>query len=388
MNGSSIDLDQAAPTEIIKVIERCLAAFPFSNYVVDRTCEQAISHVYSVPNVDYNQLKIIFSIFNIKLIYIESSRIKGVFANFPPFSILFYQPHAQNRGLSENFFNQSIDAQIADEVVEFGVANNIQKLANIDFETFKALLVTHTHAISCIHGLEVSTVEQMKSYNTFRHLKNTFLSLSSGQNVYEDSHIASLARIYYVEMRVISEIFGSLRPISLHDVATNTAQLPILLNAIDVGTLFGSRFESIQCSDIEPSVARSYINFVSDAGESQLKSIELSTLDLLDPGEVIIDADVITANDILEHFDEYTGKKVFQNLWKLTKKLLIIHVPFESIANKQYGHFNTFYTEKLREWTNELDDCNNLTDSYKTAFKYERYISEIYNEFLFLMKNP
>ncbi len=338
--------------------------------------------------MDDNRLKIIFNTFNINLIPIESNRIKGVFADLPPFSILFYQPHVQNRGLAENSFNQSIDAQLADEIVEFGRSNNIQKLAHIDFETFKALLVTHTHAISRIYGLEVSKAEQLKSYNTFRHLKNIFLSLSSGQHIHENSHIASLARIYYVEMRVISEIFGSLRPIHLHDVATNTAQLPILLNAIDVDTLFGSRFGSIQCSDIEPGIARSYIDFISDAGEAQLKSIELSTLDLLDPSEVTIDADVITANDILEHFDECTGKKVFQNLWRLTKKLLIIHVPFEAVANKQYGHFNTFDTEKLREWASELDGCRNLTDFYKGTFEDEKFIAGIYNEFLFLMKNP
>jgi len=90
-------------------------------------------------------------------------------------------------------------------------------------------------------------------------------------------------------------------------------------------------------------------------------------VDLLNGMDQVPETDVITANDILEHFNEQDSYRIFFRLWNKAKELLLIHVPFEDTPKSVFGHYTRFSSEILTQWANTLDACENITPHHLRA---------------------
>src|SRR6185436_1260997 len=88
-------------------------------------------------------------------------------------------------------------------------------------------------------------------------------------------------------------------------------------------------------------------------------------LDVTEPSSLLNRADVITANDILEHFHQEVSFKVLNNLWRSTRRLLVIHVPFEDRPVAAFGHYTGFDRTKLSSWAAQLDDCRDRSEELR-----------------------
>jgi len=71
--------------------------------------------------------------------------------------------------------------------------------------------------------------------------------------------------------------------------------------------------------------------------------------------------DTVTAIHLLEHIPEAQLTCALSNLLRVTKKRLIIAVPYEQQAEVAYGHEQVFSHKKLEQWGNWcLEQMNGL----------------------------
>jgi len=301
---------------------------------------------------------------------INTEYLRGLYIEVPGAWILFYSPPDSKISLGVDTFNQSLDSAAIQDLVNFGKSKNISNLVKIDFDVFVALFETYYEVIGQIFSLDESQLNQIKLINTFKEFFNNHNKLIAGNSINFSRHIGSFSWIYYLEIQAIQSIIGNLRNIKIHDVATNTGNFPLLLSQLADRNLLPFQVKEIYCSDYNDTMPRGIFHTLQESLGSFQTPVHIEQLDVRVPAPPLAEADVIIANDILEHFSDEEAEHIFHNLWAHTSNMLIIHVPIEEIPNRFYGHLTNFTDEKLYRWADQLPGCKNLTEEFLRSFNF------------------
>lgn len=315
---------------------------------------------------------------------IDTEYLQGLYVEIPGAWILLYSPPDAKISLGADTLNQSLDSAAIQDLVNFGKSNSIANLMSIGFDVFIAMLETYHEIIGQIFSLNKNQLNQIKLINTFKEFFNNYNKLASGKTIDASRHVGAFSWIYYLEIQAIKLLIGNLPKIKIHDVATNTGNLPLLLSQLASRNILPFHINEICCSDYNDAMPAGIFHRLQESIGTFQIPLRIEQLDLRAPAPTLLDADVIIANDILEHFSDTEAEHIFHNLWAHTRSILIIHVPIEETPNRFYGHFTNFTDEKLYYWTDKLSDCRNLTREILDSFKFVQ--PHDMSGFLFLKK--
>lgn len=319
-------------------------------------------HICALCKLDIESILNRFSLgSDIRYWIVNTEHLYGAYFEFSSIWMFIYQPQETKISLGVDLFNQSVDSTVTRELVEFGRHNGINNLINPGFDVFIAMFETYTAIIAKIFGLQADQVHRIKLINTYKTFFNNYMLLESGIKRDYLSHSDVFSWIYFVEIQAIIALTSGMSAIHIHDVATNTGNFPMLLAQLVQKNLSPFPDLSISCSDYNENTPKWNMELVQESLGSFKSKVNVEHLDLRINNPSLFDADVIIANDILEHFSEVESEHIFNNLWSHTKNILIIHVPIEVVPNKYYGHYTGFTDEKLSLWASKLPDCINMT---------------------------
>lgn len=315
---------------------------------------------------------------------IDTEYLRGLYIEMPDSWVLFYSPPDPKLSLGADTFNQSLDSAAIQDLVNLGKSKNTANLLNIGFDVFVAMLETYYEIIGRTFSLNENQLNQIKLINTFKEFFNNYNKLTAGRPINVSRHVGAFSWIYYLEIQAIQSIIGNLPSIKIHDVATNTGNLPLLLSQLAGHNLLPFHVNEICCSDYNDAMPAGIFHTLQESlGRFQIP-VRIEQLDVRAPAASLSEADVIIANDILEHFADAEAEYIFHNLWAHTSNMLIIHVPIEETPNRFYGHFTNFTDEKLYRWADQLPDCKNLTGEFLRTFNFVQPYD--LSGFLFLKK--
>lgn len=315
---------------------------------------------------------------------IDTEYLQGLYVEIPGAWILFYSPPDSKITLCADTFNQSLDSAATQDLVNFGKSKNIANLLNIGFDVFIAMLETYYEIIGQTFSLNENQLNQIKLINTYKEFYNNYNKLTSGRPINASRHVGAFSWIYYLEIHAIQSLTGNLSAIKIHDVATNTGNLPLLLSQLAGRNLLPFQVNEICCSDYNDAMPAGIFHRLQESLGTFQIPVSIEQLDVRTSAASLAEADVIIANDILEHFSDQEAEHIFHNLWAHTSNMLIIHVPIEETPNRFYGHFTNFTDEKLHCWADKLSDCRNLTQEFLSSFNFAQMYD--LSGFLFLKK--
>lgn len=301
---------------------------------------------------------------------IDTEYLQGLYIEFPGAWVLFYSPPDAKVSLGTDTFNQSLDSAAIQDLVNFGKSKNIANLLKIGFDVFVAVLETYHEIIGRTFLLNENQLSKIKLINTFKEFFNNYKKLSSGSPINFSRHVGAFSWIYYLEIHAIQSFIGNLPSVKIHDVATNTGNFPLLLSQLAGHNLLPFQINEICCSDYNDAMPAEIFHSLQESLGAFPIPIHIEYLDVRAPAIALSKADVIIANDILEHFPNEEAEHIFRNLWANTSNMLIIHVPIEETPNRFYGHFTSFTNEKLHRWADNLSNCRNLTQEFLDTFNF------------------
>jgi SAM-dependent methyltransferase len=150
------------------------------------------------------------------------------------------------------------------------------------------------------------------------------------------SYIGPFAAIY---RRIFELVTGQ----SLLEVGCSFGFFPVLMAERD-------HAKRITASDISADA----INFsIALANAAQVHNIAFHQIDVLsDAFPMLGHYDTVTAIHLLEHLKEEDMPTALDHLLQVTKKRLLIAVPYEEQAQALYGHEQAFIPEKMHQWGN------------------------------------
>src|SRR5690606_10776345 len=147
-----------------------MKGYPLANFWVNREGLQSISHVYSVPHLNTTLLQSLFDEISCNNWLVNTDHMIGVYAESGENSFYIYQPNTRRALITPEEFNQSLDATLSNELIGWASENNRSKLKALNFETFKALLVTYFYALSHLLDIDVEKLKRLKAFNSYRML--------------------------------------------------------------------------------------------------------------------------------------------------------------------------------------------------------------------------
>jgi 2-polyprenyl-3-methyl-5-hydroxy-6-metoxy-1,4-benzoquinol methylase len=152
--------------------------------------------------------------------------------------------------------------------------------------------------------------------------------------------------IYRQTMALIDEMSrSSRRSFGVLDVATCFGFFPLLL-ALECATKPHLSIKGCDLNTALVNLANGY------AIHRNLPHLEFMVADILADGiqESFSPArafHVVTAIHLLEHLEPWQTQRALENLWKLTKRRLIIAVPLEDVPDPRFGHRQVFDQKRL-----------------------------------------
>lgn len=292
---------------------------------------------------------------------INSDYLTAIYIEFHDNWLLFYCPPNSKINLGVDTFNQSLDSVAIQELTAFGKLHDIKNLKELQFDIFVAMYETYYELIRHTFLLNEYQLNRIKLINTYKKFYKNYIDLDAGIPIDATTHVGAFSWNYYFEIQAIKRMIGELSSIEIHDVATNTGNLPLLLSQLADSKLLPFKLNSICCSDYNEKTPAEIFSTLQESLGKFNQPISVERIDLWDPKPSLLNADVIIANDILEHFTDTDSEAIFHILWTNTKNILIIHVPIEDTPNRFYGHFTNFTDDRLFAWASKLPNCENLT---------------------------
>lgn len=174
------------------------------------------------------------------------------------------------------------------------------------------------------------------SLNTLQRLREKLNDLSSSTG--EKDFITPFAHIYH---RLLQLKVGT----SLLDVGCACAFWPVL--AAEYTQTLGERIVGMDSRRDAIALSNNL------AAATNMTHIEFIQADLMAQEFLQVGIfDTVTAIAILEHLSEDDMPQVFDHLLRVTRRRLIVSVPYEQQATLAYGHQQVFTREKLEKWGN------------------------------------
>jgi hypothetical protein len=286
--------------------------------------------------------------------------------NRKAFSCLIFAPNVKIISLNQEVQHLAVDIKISTEIREVATQFNLKKLENLNFGSLMAIGNAYDKLILKTFKLPLHELIYIKYKNMQNEFVKCYLNYKNDITPKEMDHIEHFSRIYYWNIRIMADRFNEDlgKEISIHDVATNLAQFPLMLSVLNEDQLMGLKINKIICSDLMSKIADGFLNWFYSKEQIPHKPIEVINLDLIKQIKDAQETDVIIANDILEHLPENLVLPIVMGLWTKTQKLLFVHVPFEEIPTEAFGHITSFNAEKLRKIALELNNGTLLSDDY------------------------
>lgn len=316
-----------------------------------------------------SQIKNVLLDHNLKVSDIDTLNYSGIYFEASPELIgLFIAPKKEYVSLSRDVLNLERETAMVQQLRAFGEENKLENLNLLDLYSAVPLWMGDESVVSDKFRMSSKQVFFHKLLNSHLEYINSYLDYRDNGSVFQFSEthnsIQMFSWIYYWEIKIMAQLFGSTN-ISIHDVGTCNALFPLLLSGLSEQDLLGLNVTKIIASDINiESVPVNHIKKIIKQNNGY-KAIEFMKLDLTKSLHKTSLTDVITVNDVLEHFDnDEISLAVLQQLWSKTGKLLIAHVPFESTPNRLWDHHITFNADKIRDWARKLPGACFLSDNF------------------------
>ncbi len=279
---------------------------------------------------------------------------------------LFFAPHQRFCSLDQSVLNANAENRVVAELREMGTRSGIRILADMEYGSCEGIRAAFGQYIQKACGLSFNSIGYVRHHNSQKEIERWYRNYCRGVFPQDYGNAECFGRAYYWNVKVMHDVFGAAgNSISLHDVGTNLGHLPLLLARLGPDDLMGLSISRIVASDVSPRSPRRMIRRVLRREGIPAKRVDVIRLDLLNGLDRMPDTDVITANDVLEHFSEATSWEILQGLWSRTKKLLMVHVPIEDPPDRQFGHRVSFNADKIRRWASQLPSGTFLSDRYR-----------------------
>jgi len=300
------------------------------------------------------------------------------------FSCIIFAPNSKIISLNQDVQHLAVDIKISTEIREIAEQFHLNKLENLNFGSLMAIGNAYDKLILRTFKLPLHELIYIKYKNMQNEFVKCYLNYTNDITPKDIDHIEHFSRIYYWNIRIMADKFtgDNKKEISIHDVATNLAQFPLMLSVLNEDQLMGVKINKIICSDLVSKIADGFLNWYYSKEQVPHKPIEVINLDLVKQIKDAQETDVIIANDILEHIPENLVLPIVMGLWTKTQKLLFVHVPFEEKPTEAFGHITSFNAEKLRKISLELKNGIILSDDY-----FEGDISLTDKGYLIMCKN-
>ncbi len=205
-----------------------------------------------------------------------------------------------------------------------------------------------------------------KYINYFSKYLNTPLIMNDILSEKKYNHIKAFACLYIWIAKVLSnELKNNTERLTIHDVGTELAFLPLMLSYLSGQKKLNLNFKKIFASDLNFNKLKEfkYIKFIK---KNKIIPIQLFKYNLNNSRYIIPKCDITTAIDVIEHLpNEKIAFNSIKKLWDHTKKIMIIHVPYDKKETKWHDHNMIFNQEKTKEWASNFKDAIYLSESYK-----------------------
>jgi hypothetical protein len=274
-------------------------------------------------------------------------------------------PKEEFCSLDPDVLNQTRDSLMIYELQEFGRMNNIEDLVSLDLPSNFSLIdgvefvVAETTGVFFVKLLSIKYENSHKLYLKY-YLEHKNSSKSFKLSGSYENNIKNFSSLYLSEIKAMASLLQG-QSITIHDVGTNVAQFPLLLAALPKEDLFGLDIDKIIASDIGWT-GEHFIKLILRK-KPEYKPIHFMKINLITQEDLIPFADVIVANDVLEHLpNEEVSLAVLKSLWHKANRLLIVHVPLEPEPNSAWEHYISFSSEKIRDWASQLQGGHFLSD--------------------------
>ncbi len=336
---------------------------------------------------DRKQLSVVEEIANkyeyIQTHWINSSIIDALYIDSDVFRAIFLTVKDEYRSLEPEKYNYGNDSKICDEIQNVIIRENIKSLSNYTFDTTVNILYAIELAIAAHHGISMDEMEYIKMVNTqkefvkYYHLYRTDPKQIESHDFYNHDHIRSFSLNYYAMINVMSDVYtseGNTGGFTIHDAGTNTSQLALMLSTLKEDELIQLKVNEIIASDLVILNREKSLRYTGQFQDC--KPIRFVQQDFTDESIELPESDVTILFDVLEHFPtEELSFYIMERFWNCTRKLLIVHVPYEEVPAAQWGHYITFNKHKLSRWAERLPGSLSLGDNYSFIdnVKYSDY---------------
>jgi len=305
---------------------------------------------------------------------IDAKHFKGIyFENSYGLPGIIISPKKEYISIDQHIFNQSRDALTVFELQAFGQKYDIKNLQKIDLASSISLWVADEMVmvdfLNIPHDILSYTKycnnqnEYVRHYLEFKNRQKSFILKDFFSGEYD--HIETFSRVYYWTIYFMAlSLRDQDTPVTIHDVGTGVAQFPLMLSYLNSDELNGLDIKEIIASDVGWT-GQDYVEKILTRHKDH-RPIRFVNLDLVKQKQKIPYTDATVLNDVLEHLpDDKISLEALKTLWSHTRKILIVHVPFEPAPNPAWEHLITFNADKLRVWGNQLPEAKILSDNYK-----------------------
>lgn len=295
-------------------------------------------------------------------VYIES--IHG-------FNILILTVNDEYKCLEQSVINYGTDSRISNALQEAVADSNIASLQNYNMDTTSNVVTAVDLNIADSQNITIDHYYDLQSSNTQKEFVRVYNTLRSKHHTIDNIdlyyHIDEFALLYYGVINVISDIYKQEPDASgfvIHDAGASSCQLSLMLATLPAEELMGLKVKEVIGTDLKFMDNNSHaLNYLKQSGNHRPASFVET--DYTDESRELPQSDVTILVDVLEHLpDDDTSFHVLERLMERTRKLMVIHVPYEEVPNPAWGHFISFNRNKLKEWASRFPECESLGDAY------------------------
>jgi SAM-dependent methyltransferase len=228
----------------------------------------------------------------------------------------------------ESTIDEDVSPLVAEELGSLGVIASAREYGETLFAVVASTCPSSLDCPECGHlHLDQAAIWRHFSLNTLARLRRWLDEPGDCS-----SHTAVFAAIY---RRILQCRMGD----SLLDVGSNLGHLPVLLSER------APEMTVVGCDNRPESIASCEALAAAGARVSW-RLADVLTPDFEDLGRF----DTVTAVHVLEHLAEDELQAALAHLLGVTRRRLIVAVPYEAVPQPLYGHRQAFTPETLRAW--------------------------------------
>ncbi len=298
---------------------------------------------------------------NLKVIKIETEH----------YLCIYFSDHRDGKGLiisprrifmstEARDFNESRKDVLLYELRKCGKERELDGIELLDNTVCESLSRQENFVISDAAGIPLLQLFFQKLKNSYKEYLEHYICLKKGHcntGSGRENFFERASRVFYTQIKIIAGYFPG-RKISIYD-AGNTAQWPLLLNALTGDDLFGLNVSCVYTSH-GGITARNIISKITGIKNQIPVKLVKSGFEILDASTGR--SDVIVANEMTKfQCDENALCDVLKRLWNMTGSMLIVH--FNRLDSRN-ASVEIPDENNISKWASALTGGRSLSSSY------------------------